>query len=438
MKKVFKVFVAASLAVGLGGLGFGGADFGSFGFGEVEFGGVGLGSFGALNAKPSQAITPLDAQARAYFHIDAFAMRSTKTGRIYRIQVAMPKTLHKSSLKAMRQIAPKGGYDAMYMLDGNAFLPIALNLYAKDFARDVDSAGADSANVDSVGVSFGADSSLDSARTLQGAPFIVAIGHDSDLAFDRELRVRDYLPARESGADFEADSASTNNENVNDRNTMYSAYQSGGDKDFLDFIESELKPAIAKRYPINPAKSALFGHSFGGVFVLGAAIGGADFSHFFAISPSMWWNGGASTQADSSTKADSNAWLDSSVRLARMPDLLLIMRGSAEGGDKTSDKSGGKVGNKEDANATSEKSAPDAKTLASILQNNMCASGDKNSEVKTNDKTSGIKSCQIKFIEIEGASHGAMIKEGMQEAFTRFFRADSQLLIFAQGAKSFD
>lgn len=380
--------------------------------------GFGFGGFGALNAKPSQTITPLDAQARAYFHIDAFTMRASKTGRIYRIQVAMPKTLHKSSLKAMRQIAPKGGYDAMYMLDGNAFLPIALNLYAKDFARDVDSANVDS-GLDSGRVDF--------AHASQGAPFIVAIGHDSDLAFDRELRVRDYLPARESGAESQADSgakakadsASTNNGNANDRNTMYSAYQSGGDKDFLDFIESELKPAIAKRYPINPAKSALFGHSFGGVFVLGTAIGGADFSHFFAISPSMWWNGGASTQADSSakpdssTKADSSSWLDSSVRLARMPDLLLIMRGSAEGGDKTNANA--------TTNAASKKSAPDAKTLASILQNNMCASGDKTSEVKASDKASGIESCQIEFIEIEGASHGVMIKEGMQEAFTRFF-----------------
>src|SRR3546814_19712655 len=43
---------------------------------------------------------------------------------------------------------------------------------------------------------------------------------------------------------------------------------SGGADDFLAFIEHELKPLIAQRYPVDARRQILFGHSYGGLFTL--------------------------------------------------------------------------------------------------------------------------------------------------------------------------
>ncbi|QEN85794.1 alpha/beta hydrolase [Labrys sp. KNU-23] len=68
--------------------------------------------------------------------------------------------------------------------------------------------------------------------------------------------------------------------------------RTGGADHFLAFIEDELKPQIASRAPIDAKRQAIFGHSFGGLFVLHALFRRPDaFSTWIAASPAIWWEG---------------------------------------------------------------------------------------------------------------------------------------------------
>lgn len=68
--------------------------------------------------------------------------------------------------------------------------------------------------------------------------------------------------------------------------------KSGGNDQFLEFLQSELKPVIEQKAPIDRSRQALFGHSFGGLFVLHVLFNRADsFQTYLASSPSVWWNG---------------------------------------------------------------------------------------------------------------------------------------------------
>lgn len=125
----------------------------------------------------------------------------------------------------------------LYMLDGNAHFPIAVN-------------------------------SVDPDKPL---PLIVAIGYISDKAYSLEERTRDYtFPVQ--GEEFQ---------------------KGGGAADFLRFIQSQVKPYVAQHYVINPEKQYFFGHSFGGLFGLYVLFHQADLFQYYALaSPSLWWGNG--------------------------------------------------------------------------------------------------------------------------------------------------
>lgn len=65
----------------------------------------------------------------------------------------------------------------------------------------------------------------------------------------------------------------------------------GGSAAFFRFLTEELRPAIARTYPVDEADQTLYGHSLAGLFVLETL-----FRHpgalrtFVASSPSIWWN----------------------------------------------------------------------------------------------------------------------------------------------------
>lgn len=64
----------------------------------------------------------------------------------------------------------------------------------------------------------------------------------------------------------------------------------GGSGRFRDFIRTELKPEIAKRYRVT-AESAVVGESFAGLFVVETfLLEPTLFDTYVAIDPSMWWN----------------------------------------------------------------------------------------------------------------------------------------------------
>jgi uncharacterized protein len=101
------------------------------------------------------------------------------------------------------------------------------------------------------------------------APLVVGIGYPGDADFDTAARQRDYTPGGETAAGSATE---------------------GGASSFLDFVERELKPLIMARHRIDARRQALFGHSFGGLFVLHALFTHPDaFSTYIASSPSIWW-----------------------------------------------------------------------------------------------------------------------------------------------------
>lgn len=159
-------------------------------------------------------------------------IKSAATGLGYRVFVSVPASP-----------APAAGYPVLYVLDGNAAFPVAAFL-----AR-----------------------SAASRREVTGQlpPIVVGIGYPGEADFDVAARRRDYTIGT-----VEADDVATE----------------GGAEHFLDFIERELKPMLQARYPVDRNRQALFGHSFGGLFVLHALFTRpASFSTFLASSPSIWW-----------------------------------------------------------------------------------------------------------------------------------------------------
>ena len=153
---------------------------------------------------------------------------------------------------------PPAGYrlPVIYGLDGNGLFPLA-------------------AQISSSMVAFG----------RLPAALVVSIGYPVDPAlpwaenFKNRLtwRARDLTPAT-AGAQ---------------------AGETGGATQFLAFIEQDLKPFVASRYPVDASDQTLAGHSFGGLFAGWVLLNAPDaFSRYVLSSPSLFWNDNASiTQA---------------------------------------------------------------------------------------------------------------------------------------------
>lgn len=63
----------------------------------------------------------------------------------------------------------------------------------------------------------------------------------------------------------------------------------GGAEDMITFIADVLQPAVRERYQVDTSHEAIFGHSFGGYFVLYALVNRPDlFDTYIAASPSIW------------------------------------------------------------------------------------------------------------------------------------------------------
>ncbi len=150
--------------------------------------------------------------------------------RPYRIFASWPETA-----------PPPEGWPVLYLLDGNSIFGTAT-----EAMRVVGGHGA------AVGIP---------------PALVIAIGYPTDKAFDLPRRGRDYTPPA-AGAPA----------------------GSGGADAFLDFIEGELKPEVERRFRVDRSRQTLFGHSYGGLFVLHALFTRCEaFQRFVAASPSIWW-----------------------------------------------------------------------------------------------------------------------------------------------------
>jgi len=147
--------------------------------------------------------------------------------------------------------APSGGWPVLYLLDGNAVTATAI-----DIER--------------------VQAPYPEATGIVSRFAIVGIGYPGDEAYNGLRRSWDYTPPP---------------------GRSYPPYKpggptlrTGGARDFLSFVVTELRPAIERRIRIDPTRQALFGHSFGGLFALFAlANAPTAFSHWIAASPSVYW-----------------------------------------------------------------------------------------------------------------------------------------------------
>ncbi|MDQ0467880.1 alpha/beta hydrolase [Labrys wisconsinensis] len=146
--------------------------------------------------------------------------------------------------------APAQGWPVLYMTDGNAVIATAVD------ALSVQASYPTGTNV---------------------APgVIVAIGYPVDGPYDPLRRSCDLgPPPGQAYPPFHAGGPPV---------------RTGGAEAFLSFIETELKPWVESRLPIDRERQALFGHSFGGLFALYALFTRPRaFRRWIAASPAIYW-----------------------------------------------------------------------------------------------------------------------------------------------------
>ncbi|WP_157758121.1 alpha/beta hydrolase [Acinetobacter larvae] len=198
-----------------------------------------------------------------------FQLHSQYTQQDYLIQVAQPSTP-----------APAQGYAVLYVLDGNATF---------DAAR-----------------AMGASFAQGSARMGLVPTVIVSIGYPNTALFNVAARAKDYTPQPKHPIE---------------RNPER---EYGGAQQFAQFIEQELKPKIQSDFHINPQQQSLYGHSFGGLFVLEQFFQEQQhFQRYIAASPSLWFDQYALTYSQ-------QQWLQKSTKAHQTPAMLMITYGSSE------------------------------------------------------------------------------------------------------------
>ncbi|MBZ5486593.1 alpha/beta hydrolase [Halomonas aquamarina] len=205
----------------------------------------------AYSASPGDVTLPGTAQ---------FLLTASEPEREYLIQVSVPDAP-----------PPDAGYPVLYLLDGNARLPLL------QAARDtLTRQGPDG----------------------MGNPLlIVAIGYPDTERFSRERRSEDFTP------DISADGD-------------HSRGAFGGAERFLEFIQTHLKPVIEQRFAVDSDQEAILGHSYGGLFVLHALLTRpSSFDTYIAISPSLWWYGDKPLDRLASRYAVSSALPDARLML---------------------------------------------------------------------------------------------------------------------------
>lgn len=105
------------------------------------------------------------------------------------------------------------------------------------------------------------------ARTVPPV-LLVGIGYGASYTKPANRRGRDYTPTAHS-----------------DEPT------SGGAAVFIKFLTETLWPELEQRYPVDPTKRGIAGHSLGSLLVLAALwTEPLFFTHYLASAPSIWWD----------------------------------------------------------------------------------------------------------------------------------------------------
>ena len=290
----------------------------------------------AQQRNPDQRMgrTVLDEASEAY-RFETFALDSADGARRWRVRVGIP-----------RREPPAGGFPAFWMLDGNAALMVF------DAAL------------------------LEELAARPRPPVLVFVGYDNDLRIDSPARTRDYTFVADSreGADGTT------------------ALAGGGADAFLEVLERGVRPGVAARVATDPRRQALWGHSFGGLFVLHALYtrGGA-FSDYAAGSPSLWWRGGAMLGEPERRFVEHNAG-----RRAR----LLLMLG---GGERARDVRG--------------RDMDDARVREHLRR---IAGAPPGAAAALAERLRGVQGLDVGYREFPGLGHGPMFRASLMAALHDF------------------
>jgi hypothetical protein len=158
----------------------------------------------------------------------AFTLPSRETGTDYAIYIVAPP-----------ESSADGPYPAVAFLDGDDQFTFAANAYR----------------------------ALRRARRVPPL-LLMGVGYGASYTKPGNRRARDYTPTRHA---YEA--------------------SSGGADAFMRFLERELWPELARRYPVHHRVRGIAGHSLGSLLVLHAAFSEPRFfTHFLASAPSIWWD----------------------------------------------------------------------------------------------------------------------------------------------------
>ena len=238
-----------------------------------------LGALGAQTswAQPVQEIPQVVSTAGKLYHIRYQDM--VWQTHPYRVLVATPR-----SAPVDKRLPA-----ALYVLDGNAQFPLAINAIGKKWT-------AMSGN----------------AQSSASLPVIVGLGYPVARAYPLAARTRDYTYAT-PGEAFAA---------------------GGGAANFYDFVSSQVRPYIEKQYATDPKHQILSGHSFGGLFALYVLLNHPSaFDQYVIGSPSLWWGNGAILN-DVRTLAVKPGKGDALVRDSSATDSAAIYRGVLPYNDK--------------------------------------------------------------------------------------------------------
>ncbi|KWK07749.1 alpha/beta hydrolase [Burkholderia stagnalis] len=184
---------------------------------------------GAASDTPDTAAWPSPADAPPVRIPGSHQFDVTVAGRARRLFVALPA-----------ERSATAPHPVLVVLDGNALFPLAAPLARNRTARP------------------------DAGHAP--APVVLGIGYPTDAPYDMQARADDYtLAPLPNGQGLAADR-------------------------FLDFVEHDVQPWLARQWPIDAGRQTLFGHSYGGLLTLYALLTRPHlFRRYVAASPSIWW-----------------------------------------------------------------------------------------------------------------------------------------------------
>ena len=188
------------------------------------------------------------------------SLQAYAAARYYQVWLAIPEQTAEQPLSTDSKTDSKTDSGSvktpskvLYMLDGNA----AIDDVDKDTLR-----------------------LLAKSETPNTAPALVFIGYQTPYRFDVTARAYDYTPplyARPAKAFQEK-----GRERLN-----------GGAAHFYELIEKQIKPWVYGQLGDIPEQEAIWGHSYGGLFVLYSLFEHPDsYQQYFSADPSLWWNDG--------------------------------------------------------------------------------------------------------------------------------------------------